>query len=157
MLTKKCRKVEFDHCRHRQTIKSKYLFFGEINMSSKIIIYSWLQLPSFFINFQGFPGIIKELLAFIFQGFINFTHRVTFNSCHILDSSESHLNHCLALEIHLLGSSLPTFWSCGITLNIWLKNESVREPVKKKGGKFHTRGMGGSGPGHFPHFFPKNK
>ena len=30
-------------------------------------------------------------------------YRVIFNEWKIVDSSESHLNHCLGLEIHLLG------------------------------------------------------
>ena len=32
-----------------------------------------------------------------------YIYRVIFNECEIVDSSESHLNHCLGLEIHLFG------------------------------------------------------
>ena len=38
------------------------------------------------------------------------------------------------LKFTCWGSSLPTFWSCGITLNIMLKNESVRA-IRKFGSK----------------------
>ena len=35
--------------------------------------------------------------------YIPYIYRVIYNECEIVDSSESHKNNCLGLEIHLLG------------------------------------------------------